>query len=87
MGKAGEKQRRRPKLTDKKQSERFKAAARELGLDEKTDAFDRVLGEMALPTVDDAEHEANRRKIRQIEKVRADRNDPNRTKDGKLKRD
>jgi hypothetical protein len=36
-----------PKLTDKRQSERFKAAARELGADESNDAFDRVLGEMA----------------------------------------
>jgi hypothetical protein len=49
MGKAGEKQKRRPKLTDKKQSERFKEAARQVGADENTDAFDRVLGEMARP--------------------------------------
>lgn len=49
MGKAGEKQKRRPKTKDRKQSERFKEAARELGADESTDAFDRVLGEMARP--------------------------------------
>jgi hypothetical protein len=47
MGKAGEKQKRRPKIKDKKQSERFKEAARELGADETTDTFDRVLAEMA----------------------------------------
>ncbi len=47
MGKAGEKQKRRPKLKDKKQSERFKEAARELGLDKESDAFDRVVKEMA----------------------------------------
>jgi len=52
MGKAGEKQKRRPKLTDKKQSERFKEAAREVGADESTDAFDRVLGEMARTKTD-----------------------------------
>ncbi|HTS39516.1 MAG TPA: hypothetical protein VMH84_03100 [Xanthobacteraceae bacterium] len=46
MGKAGEKQKRRPKIKDKKQSERFKEAARQLGADEPTDAFDRVLNEM-----------------------------------------
>ena len=49
MGKAGEKQKRRPKTKDKKQSERFKEAARELGADESSEAFDRVLGEMARP--------------------------------------
>ena len=40
MGKAGEKQKRRPKIKDKKQSERFKKAARELGVDQPGDAFD-----------------------------------------------
>lgn len=49
MGKAGEKQKRRPKLKDKRQSERFKEAARELGADKSSDAFDRVLKEMAPP--------------------------------------
>ena len=52
MGKAGEKQKRKPKLTDKKQSERFKAAARQVGADETSDAFDRVLGEMARQKTD-----------------------------------
>ena len=46
MGKAGEKQKRRPKIKDKKQSERFKEAARQLGVDESSDAFDRVIDEM-----------------------------------------
>ena len=49
MGKAGEKQKRRPKLKDKKQSERFKEAARQLGADESSDGFDRILKEMAPP--------------------------------------
>jgi hypothetical protein len=49
MGGAGEKQKRRPKIKDSKQSERFKQAARELGADESSDAFDRVVDEMAKP--------------------------------------
>jgi hypothetical protein len=47
MGKAGEKQKRRPKLKDKKQSERFKETARELGADQNSNAFDRILQQMA----------------------------------------
>jgi hypothetical protein len=47
MGKAGEKQKRKPKIKDKRQSERFKETAREVGADESSDLFDRVLGEMA----------------------------------------
>jgi hypothetical protein len=46
MGKAGEKQRRKPKISDKRQSERFKETAREVGADESSDAFDRIVGEM-----------------------------------------
>jgi hypothetical protein len=46
MGKVGEKQKRRPKIKDKRQSERFRQAARELGVDRITDTFDGVL-EMA----------------------------------------
>jgi len=46
MGKAGEKQRRKPKISDKKQSERFKATAREVDANEPSDAFDRIVGEM-----------------------------------------
>ena len=47
MGKAGEKQKRRPKFKDKKQSERFKEAARELGAEENSDRFERVVAQMA----------------------------------------
>jgi hypothetical protein len=47
MGKVGEKQKRTPKIKDKKQSERFKETARELGADESGDAFERVFDELA----------------------------------------
>ena len=47
MGKAGEKQKRRPKFKDKKQSERFKETARQLGADQGSDAFDLIIDEMA----------------------------------------
>ena len=50
MGKVGEKQKRTPKIKDKKQSERFKEAARELGADEDSDALDRIVKEMAKPS-------------------------------------
>ncbi len=46
MGKLGEKQKKRPKITDKNQSERFKETARELGADELSDAFDKIIGEL-----------------------------------------
>jgi hypothetical protein len=46
MGKLGEKQKRKPKIKDKRQSERFKEAAREVGADEPSEAFDRIIGEM-----------------------------------------
>lgn len=52
MGKAGEKQKRRPKIKDKKQFERFKEAARQLGADGPTDAFDHILGALAASKVD-----------------------------------
>jgi hypothetical protein len=47
MGKAGEKQKRRPKIKDKRQSERFKEAARQLGADESNDKFERIITQMA----------------------------------------
>jgi hypothetical protein len=48
MGKpAGGKQKRTPKIKDKKQSERFKEAARELGADENSDALERIVDQMA----------------------------------------
>jgi hypothetical protein len=43
MGKAGENQKRRPKISDKKQSERFKETARDVGADESSDAFDEII--------------------------------------------
>jgi len=49
MGKVGEKQKRRPKITDKRQSERFKETAREVGADEPGEAFDRIVDQMAHP--------------------------------------
>ena len=52
MGKAGEKQKRTPKIKDKKQSERFKEAARELGADEDSGALDRIVKEMAKKVAD-----------------------------------
>jgi hypothetical protein len=50
MGKLGEKQKRTPKIKDAKQSERFKEAARELGADEESGAFERIVDEMVKPT-------------------------------------
>jgi hypothetical protein len=47
MGKAGEKQKRKPKIKDKKQSERFKEAARELGADEISEVFDPIVKQMS----------------------------------------
>lgn len=50
MGKAGEKQKRKPKIKDKKQSERFKETAREVGADQISETFDRIVKEMARTT-------------------------------------
>jgi hypothetical protein len=47
MGKAGTKQKRRPKIKDKKQSERFKEAARKLGADREVDQIERILDQLA----------------------------------------
>jgi uncharacterized protein YgbK (DUF1537 family) len=49
MGKAGEKQKRKPKLTDKRQSERFKEIAREVGADESSEAFERAMSKLVPP--------------------------------------
>jgi hypothetical protein len=46
MGKLGEKQKKKPKIKDARQSERFKEAAREVGADQASDMFDRIIGEM-----------------------------------------
>ena len=47
MGKAGEKQKKKPKIKDNRQSERFKETARKVGADEGADAFDEILKAMA----------------------------------------
>jgi hypothetical protein len=55
MGKLGEKQKRKPKIKDKRQSERFKETARQVGANEPSDAFDEILAAMAgrkKPTVE-----------------------------------
>jgi hypothetical protein len=49
MGKADEKQKKKPKIRDKRQSERFKEAARQVGADQPFDAFDEILAAMAPP--------------------------------------
>jgi transposase-like protein len=46
MEKAGTRQKRRPRLTDKKQSERFKETARKLGADENRDAFEKAFAKL-----------------------------------------
>jgi len=47
MGKAGEKQKRKPKISDKKQSERFKETARQVGADEELAVFSQLVRELA----------------------------------------
>jgi hypothetical protein len=49
MGIKGEKQKRTPRIKDKKQSERFKEAARELGADEESNALDKIVRQMSKP--------------------------------------
>ncbi len=49
MGKAGEKQKRTPKTTDKHQFERFVETARKLGVDESEEAFDRKFRKIIRP--------------------------------------
>jgi hypothetical protein len=44
---APEKQKRKPKISDKKQSERFKETAREIGADQPSNAFDEIIAAMA----------------------------------------
>jgi hypothetical protein len=48
MGKAGEKQKRKPKFSDKKQSERFRQTAREVGADKESSAMDAIIKQMGL---------------------------------------
>jgi len=47
MTKAGAKQKRRPKISDKKQSERFKQTARAIGADQESETFDRIVKRLA----------------------------------------
>jgi len=48
MAKAGtpKKKKAKPKLTDKEQSERFKETARELGVDESGECFERAFSDI-----------------------------------------
>jgi hypothetical protein len=50
MAKAGtpKKKKAKPKLTDKEQSERFKQTARELGVDESGERFERTFSSVVL---------------------------------------
>jgi hypothetical protein len=52
MAKAGAPKRAKPKpmMTDKKQSERFKEAARELGAEESGETFSRVIDRVLKPS-------------------------------------
>ena len=51
MAKAGtpKKKKAKPKLTDKEQSERFKEAARELGVDESGEPFEKAFKAVVKP--------------------------------------
>jgi hypothetical protein len=58
MGKAGEKQKRTPKTTDKRQFERFVKAARKLGCDESEEAFKRTFEKLVPPKRTSSRQEA-----------------------------
>jgi hypothetical protein len=47
MGKAGTKQKRKPKEKDKRQYERFVETARKLGIDESEETFERTFKKLA----------------------------------------
>jgi hypothetical protein len=47
MGKAGEKQKKKPKIKDKRQSERFKETARQVGADQELGLFAWLITELA----------------------------------------
>jgi hypothetical protein len=49
MGKAGEKQKRTPKMKDKRQYERFIETARKLGCDESEELFARAFEQIVPP--------------------------------------
>ncbi|HML07753.1 MAG TPA: hypothetical protein VK430_06445 [Xanthobacteraceae bacterium] len=46
MGRKGEKQKRKPKLKDKRQSERFRRMAEKVEATQPSNFFDRVIGEL-----------------------------------------
>lgn len=46
MKKAGEEQTRKPKIKDKRQSERSMETARQVGAEDASDMFDKLIGEM-----------------------------------------
>jgi hypothetical protein len=49
MGNAGEKQKRTPKIKDKRQYERFQETARKLECDESEEAFEREFAKIVPP--------------------------------------
>jgi hypothetical protein len=49
MGKAGEKQKQKPKMSDKRQYERFVETARKLGCDESEEAFEQAFRKIVPP--------------------------------------
>jgi len=49
MGKAGEKQKAKPKKTDKRQFERFKETARAIGVDESGKTFEDAFRKIVPP--------------------------------------
>jgi hypothetical protein len=51
MGKAGEKQKRTPKTTDKREYARFVETARKLGCDESEEAFEQAFKKIVPPKV------------------------------------
>lgn len=60
MGKRGEKQKRKPKNSEKRQSERFKETAREVGAEETSESFDRIIGEMGRRNSDRERQPSNK---------------------------
>ena len=55
MGRKGEKQKRRPKIKDKRQSERFKKTAEEVEAVQPSNFFERIIGELGRQTSERAE--------------------------------
>jgi hypothetical protein len=51
MGKVGEKQKRTPKTSDKREYERFVKTARKLGCDESEESFERDFKKIVSPKI------------------------------------